>query len=84
MIQAMLCGLPAVVSDVGDLGDLVEEGVNGYLVSDRTPEAFAVCLKDRLNGSERLAQLGKAARSSTERFEVDNVVRHWDSILGNL
>ncbi|MFC1634605.1 glycosyltransferase, partial [Planctomycetota bacterium] len=41
MIEAMMCSLPAVVSDVGDLGDLVEDGVNGYLVPRRSPELFA-------------------------------------------
>ena len=35
MMEAMMCGLPAVVSNVGDLGDLAKNGVNGYLVPRR-------------------------------------------------
>ncbi len=41
MMEAMMCGLPAIVSDVGDLGDLVEDGVNGYLIPRRSPELLA-------------------------------------------
>lgn len=81
MIEAMLCGLPAVVTDVGDLGDLVEDGINGFLVPDRTPEAFALRLIDLLKDSERLLQFGRAARQSAERFEISNVSHLWDKIL---
>src|SRR6185369_5034897 len=32
MMEAMMCGLPCVVPDVGELGKLVDDGENGYLV----------------------------------------------------
>ena len=34
MLEAMACGLPAVVPAVGDLGDVVYNGVTGYLIGD--------------------------------------------------
>jgi L-malate glycosyltransferase len=81
LMEAMLCGLPAVVSRVGDLGDLVKDGINGYLVSDRTPEAFAARLVELLTDSERRAELGRAARRSGERYELGVVRRLWNDIL---
>ena len=35
LMEAMMCGLPAVVSDVGELGELVASGTNGCLVFKR-------------------------------------------------
>jgi glycosyltransferase involved in cell wall biosynthesis len=84
MIQGMLCGLPAVVSDVGDLGDLVSAGRNGYLVGDRTPTAFAECFVSLLKNPERLAEYGKAAYETAEKYKTANVARVWDEILHNL
>jgi L-malate glycosyltransferase len=81
LMEAMLCGLPAVVSRVGDLGELVEDGVNGYLVSERTPEAFAARLLDLLTDPARRAGFGKAALRSGERFDVRTVTRRWNDIL---
>ena len=83
LMEAMLCGLPAVVSRVGDLGDLVEDGVNGYLVTERTPEAFATRFVELLTDRERLAEFGDAARRSASRFELAAVSRLWDGILAD-
>jgi glycosyltransferase involved in cell wall biosynthesis len=81
LMEAMLCGLPAVVSRVGDLGDLVKDGLNGYLVPDQTPEAFAVRLLDLLTDPARRAGFGKAALRAAERFEIRAVTRLWNDIL---
>jgi L-malate glycosyltransferase len=81
LMEAMVCGLPAVVSEVGDLGDLVKNGINGYLVSDRTPEAFAARLVELLTDAEQRAAFGRAARRAGERYAVGAVTRLWNDIL---
>lgn len=81
MIQAMLCGLPVVVSKVGDLGDLVEDGVNGYLITERTPELFAERLCHIMTNHEVLSAMRKAARSSAEKLVLEGVAEEWDKIL---
>ncbi len=81
LMEAMLCGLPAVVSDVGDLPELVDHGVNGFLVPERSPDAFAARILELLEPG-RLAPFSRAARASAERYDVDRVARAWDGILG--
>ncbi|MBN1506431.1 MAG: glycosyltransferase family 4 protein [Sedimentisphaerales bacterium] len=84
MMEAMMCGLPAVVSDVGDLGDLVENGVNGYLVPRRSPELFADRIVELLLDDRKLAAFSQAARNSALRYTTQATVKHWDSILAGL
>jgi glycosyltransferase involved in cell wall biosynthesis len=81
LIEAMLCGLPAVVSDVGDLGDLVENGVNGYLVPERGASAFATRMLELVRDEPRRAELSRAARQGAERFELGACVQLWDRTL---
>lgn len=81
MMEAMTCGLPAVVSHVGDLEDLVEDGINGYLVDERTPERFAVPIIDLLKNKYRLSLFSKAARKSAERYEINAASLLWAQIL---
>jgi len=81
MMEAMMSGLPAVVSDVGDLGDLVENGVNGYLVARRSPELFADRLVELLSDEGRLEAFSQAARRSAMRYETHATTARWNSIL---
>ena len=81
MMEAMMCGLPAVVSDVGDLGDLVEDGVNGYLVPRRSPELFAERLAELLSDKQKLGSFSQAARRAAMRCETRATIQRWDNVL---
>ncbi len=82
LMEAMAAGLPAVVSAVGDLGDLVEEGVNGHLVTEASPEAFADRIGGLLRDGDRLRSYSQAAEKRATRYDVPLVARQWDDILG--
>jgi glycosyltransferase involved in cell wall biosynthesis len=81
MMEAMMCGLPVVVSDVGDLGDLVENGVNGYLVPRRSPELFAERLVELLLDERKRRAVSVAAQRSALRYETRATIQCWDRIL---
>jgi L-malate glycosyltransferase len=81
MMEAMMCGLPAVVSDVGDLGDLVENGVNGYLVPRRSPEVFADRIVELLSDRQKLATFSSAAHRSALRYETQAAIECWDRLF---
>ena len=83
LMEAMTCGVPAVVADVGDLRDLVTNGVNGYLVAERDPRHFAQRLAALLEDPDRYAACSDAARLAAERYEVHETVRLWDQVLRN-
>jgi glycosyltransferase involved in cell wall biosynthesis len=82
-MEAMRCGLPVVAPPVGELPELIEDGVNGYLVTPPTPAAFAVRLVDLLNDSERLARFGAAAEKSAARYDVLAITAIWDDVLAS-
>jgi len=81
MMEAMTCGLPAVVSNVGDLADLVTEGSNGYLVPRRDPQAFADRIIELLTDDQKLAEFSQAARQSALRYGPQQTIQQWNAIL---
>ncbi len=83
LMEAMMCGLPAVVTRVGDLGDLIADGQNGYLVSPPTAEALGAAVLALLEDHERLAAFSAAARESARRFTVEATTERWNGILGS-
>jgi glycosyltransferase involved in cell wall biosynthesis len=80
-MEAMMCGVPVVASQVGDLGDLVKQGVNGYLVPRRSPEALAECIVSLLSDPTKWRAFSRAAYHSALRFELQATARRWDHIL---
>lgn len=84
LMEAMTCGLPAVVSNVGDLGDLVSDGTNGFLIDDRTPEAFASAMVKLIEDESRWETFSANARESATKYETPVVVSRWDEILRSI
>lgn len=81
LMEAMMCGLPGIVPRVGDLPDLVEDGVNGYLVEGHSPAKFAARMRELLANDEKRAAFSRAARSAAMRYETQHAVRRWDEVL---
>ncbi|MGA7796311.1 MAG: glycosyltransferase family 4 protein, partial [Candidatus Acidiferrales bacterium] len=78
--EAMLCGLPVVVSDrVGAKFDLVRPDENGYVFPAGDVEALAAILRQILPDWEKRARMGAAARRRMETWSpreyADSVVR---------
>ena len=65
--EAMAHGRPVVATDVGGLGDAIENGVSGILVPARDPEALRQALERLLDDEPLRTRLGAAARAYAER-----------------
>ena len=78
-VQSLAMGLAIVASPVGGFIDLVEDGVNGYLVS--APSSAAQRLEELLNDPERLHRYRKASRQMAKRFDINNVVAAYEELF---
>jgi glycosyltransferase involved in cell wall biosynthesis len=65
--EAAACGLPAVVTCVGAMSEMVEEGVNGYLVPPRNPRALRGALEDLIADPGKRVAMGRRSRALAER-----------------
>ena len=67
MMEAMLCGLPAVVPSLGDLGDLVVDQVNGCLMDAPDPGVCADRILELLGDPAKPQRIfaGSKARGRT-------------------
>lgn len=81
MIEAMMCGLPVVVPRVGDLGDLVKDDHNGYLVSVDSPETFADRITELLSNGQRYEEFSRRARQSASGYTCEAISRLWNKAL---
>lgn len=68
IIEASACGLPVVVSNVGGLPEVVEDGVTGFIVPPEDPLAAANALEQLLASKELRDRMGAAGRRRVERL----------------
>lgn len=82
VMEALTSGLPVIVSDVGDMRDVIRDGENGYLVPRREITQFADAIVKTLSGNSDYAKLATRARESAGAFTVERTAERWDEILG--
>jgi glycosyltransferase involved in cell wall biosynthesis/O-antigen/teichoic acid export membrane protein len=85
IVEAMLCGIPAVASDVGGVSELVLDGETGYLVPPDDPHALAAALRRLLDDPELRARLGARGREiAEERYDPATSARMFEAIYREL
>lgn len=75
ILEAMGMGMPIVATDVGGVGEAVEDGVTGRLVPRQDSTAMAQAIVDLLAERDRAEMLGRAAKARMmSRFRLDRMV----------
>lgn len=81
LIEAMLTSMPVVVPEIGEISDLVEDGLNGYLVPGHDLNRYVRCIDNLLASPQVIAKLGIHARNAALRYSVDSRVNVWNDTL---
>jgi len=67
VMEAMAMEVPVVVTDVGGMRELVDDGRNGFIVPPRQPELLAQKIRTLLQHPELAQDFSRAARAKIER-----------------
>jgi glycosyltransferase involved in cell wall biosynthesis len=79
LIEAMALGVPVLATNVGGPGEVVEDGVQGRLLSPLEPAAWARAARELAERPELAAQMGGAGRSRVE--QMFTLERHVDAMM---
>ena len=83
-MEAMALGLPAVVTAVGGLPDVVHDGVDGRLVPADQPERLAEALSGLIADPQARRHMGTEALASSTRFDAAVAVRRQEQVYREL
>lgn len=66
-LEALACGLPTITTDACGAGELIEEGVNGWIVPSGTTEPLRETMQEAVRlDAARLHSMSQAARRAAE------------------
>jgi glycosyltransferase involved in cell wall biosynthesis len=85
LIEAGLCGLAGVATDVGSVKEVIEHGKTGFVIPAADREAMAVAVAALINDPLTRTTMGTAAAERcSERFTIGRTTPAWLDLLSSL
>jgi glycosyltransferase involved in cell wall biosynthesis len=84
MLEALAVGLPVVTTNVGGIGEIITDGVNGLLVRPNDPVGLADRLIELIESPELAAKLSENAKQSVQGYAWSQVQKKWLSVYDSL
>lgn len=85
LIEAESYRIPLVVFDSAQgAKEIVENGENGFLISDRNEEQFIEKIKELINDKSLREKLGTNGREKSKRYRKENIAKEWKKFLSNI
>lgn len=82
LIEAGLCGVPAITTAVGAITDVVRDGETGLVVEIDDQQALDEALTTVLDGADELAAMAAAARRRcSSMFTIEAIAPRWLELL---
>lgn len=80
MLEAMATGLPVIATDY--CGDIVEDGVNGYQIPIRQPDAIVEKIYHLIQEPELLTHLSQGAIATSQQYSLQKYQSRLSKALG--
>jgi glycosyltransferase involved in cell wall biosynthesis len=86
LIEAMAAGKPVVATNVGGVGDLITNGVNGFLVPPNDADAFSEALLRvlALSDDQRIAIIQAGRSSVFPKYDILTATNRMGRLYGSL
>lgn len=85
MLEAMACGLPCVVSNVGDVSDIAKDGENAIVIDDPYDvDGFAKAIIRLLNDDKLYKKLSENTKIVREKYCYESATKVWNEILDSI
>ena len=85
LLEAMHFGLPSISKDCNfGPSDLIDDGVNGYLVPINQEKVLEKRLTQLMNNPELRLKFSKKAQMTTENYKSEKVVAQWEELINSI
>jgi glycosyltransferase involved in cell wall biosynthesis len=88
LLEAASCGRAIVTTDMPGCREIVNDGINGYIVPPRQPEILANALERLVKDPEKRIEMGKKGRAMVEdkyskEIVIGRTFKVYESLLGS-
>lgn len=86
VLEAMACGVPCIVSNVGDIQDLVIDGFNSVVIEDHNDvNGYTNAIIQLLSNTNYYNRISKnELKTVSEKYSYKNATKVWEDILSKI
>lgn len=81
VLEAMAHGRPVIVTEGAGSSELVQNGVEGFVIPIRDPAAIADSIDYFKKNRSKMVEMGQAARKKAEQYSWDRVVKSLKEVI---
>jgi glycosyltransferase involved in cell wall biosynthesis len=81
IMEAQRAGIPAIVSDIGGLPEIIEDGVTGSVIPPNDYKMLAIKIREILEDESKRLKMGRLGRKKfLEKFELQAYLKELDRV----
>ena len=85
LLEAMFCGVACISTAVGEIGNIIKDGENGFLLqSTEDDELLATYIRRLLTDKELLQNISHKATEIKTTYSFAHVTTLWDNVLSDI
>lgn len=82
VVESLSCGVPVIVSNCGDICDVIKDGYSGIIIDDyQDYKSFAEAIINLLQNPQIMAKYAVNALKTSEKMNVENATHVWKDII---
>lgn len=82
LLEAMSYGIPCIVyKTASGTGDIVNDGINGYIIDNRDAELYVKDMKQIIEDKALRNKMGENAITTSKKFYKTEILKIWKKIL---
>lgn len=84
LIEAMLKGIPTMAFEYVGVHDIIDDGVDGFVVPFGDVDAYSAKLRMLMESEELREKLASKALESVKKFDKETVMQKWNNLFSEL
>ena len=84
LLESMAMGKPIIATNIGEQREIIQDGINGYLVAPGNVRELAERILQVLADPEELARMSYQARLKSDQYSVDTYVQSLQNLYEEL
>lgn len=84
ILEAMACGLPVVATDAGGTKDIIQDGVNGFLIGIDNEEELKNSLRRLVDDKALRMQYSRGSRNIAESWNSESCTLGYEALYSSL